>query len=361
MVPVSWSRVRAPKLALCSLLWLLVTLAAAHARADVGVRVGPHGGVAVSHDTDPYVGFGLRLTAPSSPLTLQPTFDYVFEEDRTLYHLGGNLLYELPVAFRLKPYFGVGARFSAFALDQESATVDSEGYRLGMNLLAGARLQLPWVSPFVQVTKGVGELDALAVGGGVELTLREQSGARAAPPPMSLLVTPYLANNVVGDVQSGRLGMGLSLAVFPWEYVGFEIDGQLHGHFFRDEGVADLAPEGVDLNTAAALISASGVLRYCARGASYGTWCPYVTAGVGAIHAWFDGIARAPSAPSIARSQTDPALSGGVGISHSFTRHVALRVDGRYFRAFVDESASAGGYFEDYGFLRVSAGVSIGF
>jgi opacity protein-like surface antigen len=361
VVPVSWSSVRASTLVLCSLFCLIISLAAARASADVGARVGPHGGVALSDDVDPYVGLGLRLTAPSSPLTLQPTFDYVFDEDRTLYHVGGNLLYELPVAFRLKPYFGIGARFSAFALKQESATVDSEGYRLGMNLLAGARLQLPWVSPFVQVTKGVGELDALAVGGGVELTLREQSEARAAPEPMSFAVTPYLANNVAGDVQSGRVGMGLSLAVFPWKYVGFEIDGQLHGHFFRDEGVADLVPEGVDLNTAAALISASGVVRYCARGKSYGTWCPYVTAGGGAIHAWFDGFARAPGATSISRSQTDPALSGGLGISHSFTRNVGLRVDGRYFRAFVDENASDGGYFEDYGFLRVSAGVSVGF
>ncbi|MDF3069023.1 MAG: hypothetical protein K0R38_4624 [Polyangiaceae bacterium] len=325
------------------------------------MRVGPQGGVAFSDDADPYVGLALRLTAPSSPLTLQPTFDYVFDETRTLYHAGGNLLYELPVAFRLKPYLGVGARFSAFALNQESATIDSEGYRLGMNLLAGARLQLLWVSPFVQVTKGVGELDALAVGGGVELTVREESGARAAPQPMSFAATPYLANNVAGDVQSGRLGMGLSLALFPWKYVGFELDGQLHGHFFRDEDVADLVPEGVDLNTAAALVSASGVVRYCASGTSYGTWCPYVTAGAGAIHAWFDGVGREPGTTSTSRSQTNPALSAGVGISHSFTDNVGLRVDGRYFRALVDERASDGGYFEDYGFLRLSAGVSVGF
>lgn len=361
MVPISWSRVRAVKLGLGSLLWLMVTLATATAGADVGVRVGPHGGVALGGDASPYVGLGFRLTAPSSPLTLQPTFEYVFVDDRTLYHVGGNLLYELPVAFRLKPYFGIGARFSAFALNQESDTGDGQGYRLGMNLLAGARLQLPWVSPFVQVTKGVGELDALAVGGGVELTVREQSGPRSAPEPMTFAVTPYLSNNVVGDVQSGRLGMGLSLALFPWKYFGLELDGQLHGHFFRDEDVAGLVPEGVDLDTAAALVSASGVVRYCASGTSYGTWCPYATAGVGAIHAWFDGIAREPGATSSSRSQTDPALSAGVGLTHSFTRHVGLRVDGRWFHALVDESAKDGGYFEDYDFLRLSAGVSIGF
>jgi hypothetical protein len=304
---------------------------------------------------------GLRLTAPSSPLTIQPTFDYVFDENQTLYHVGGNVLYELPIAFRLKPYFGVGASYSAFALNRESMTTDSQGYRLGLNLLAGARLELPWVSPFLQVTKRVGELDAIAVGGGVELTLRERAGAPSAPEPMSFAVTPYLANHVVGDVQAGRVGLGLSLALFPWEYLGFELDGELHGHFFRDEEVADLVTEGVDLDTSAALLSASGVARYCMSRPSCGTWCPHATAGVGAVHAWFNGIAREPGATSFTKTQTDPALTIGMGITQSFTRHVGVRADARYFRVLVDENAPHGGYFEDYGFLRLSAGVAIGF
>jgi outer membrane protein W len=343
------------------LAWVVLTLTAVAARADVGAQIGPHAGVALSNDVDPYVGLGLRLTASSSPLTVQPTFAYVFDENQTLYHVSGNVLYEVPLAFRLRPYFGIGANLSAFKLNRESATTDSEGYRLGLNLLAGARLQLPWVSPFVQVTKGVGELDALAVGGGIELTLREPHEAPAAPKPLRFAATPYVANNAVGDVQSGRLGLGLSLAAFPWAHFGFELDGQLHGHFFRDEDVAGLVSEGVDLNTAAALLSASGIVRYCASGASYGTWCPYATAGVGAIHAWFDGVAKGPGTTSTSKTQTDPALTAGIGITHVFTRHVGLRVDARYFRALVDESSHAGGYFEDYGFLRLSAGVSIGF
>src|SRR6188768_3355209 len=153
----------------CLWLVLLVTILASRAaEADVGVQAGPHAGVALSSDVDPYVGLDLRLTAPSSPLTIQPTFDYVFDENQTLYHVGGNLLYEVPVAFRLKPYFGVGMNYSTFALDKPSGpsmTVgdepagDDEGHRLGMNLIAGTRLELPWVSPFVQVTKGIGEFD----------------------------------------------------------------------------------------------------------------------------------------------------------------------------------------------------------
>lgn len=340
---------------------LILTLATVRTRADTGVRLGPHAGVVLGNDAGPYAGLGLGLTASSSPLTIQPSFSYVFDEDQTLYHVAGNVLYEVPVTFRLEPYFGVGANLSAFKLNRESATVDSEGYRLGLNLLAGARLRLPWVSPFVQVTKTVGELGAVAVGGGLELTLSETQEARTAPKPLRFAASPYVANNAAGDVQSGRLGLGLSLAAFPWAHFGFELDGQLHGHFFRDEDVAGLVPEGVDLDTMAALLSASGVVRYCASSASYGTWCPYATAGLGVIHAWFNGIAREPGATSSSKTQTDPALSAGVGVTHVFTRHIGLRFDARYFHAFVDEGVRTGGYFEDYGFLRLAAGVSIGF
>jgi opacity protein-like surface antigen len=323
--------------------------------------VGPHAGVALGDRANPYVGLGLRLTAPTSPLTLQPTFEYVFDENQTLYHVGTNVLYELPTDFPVRPYLGVGASFPAFALNHEGMTGDSQGFRLGLNLLAGARLQLPWVSPFIQVTQRISELDAFSVGGGVELTLRERAGAPSAPAPMRVAATPYLANNVTGDVQSGRVGLGLSVAWFPWEHFGFELDGQLHGHFFRDEDVADLETEGVDLDTSAALLSGSGVFRYCLSKPSYGTWCPYATAGMGAIHAWFDGVARMPGATSFKKTQTDPALTAGIGIGHSFTRHVGLRFDARYFRALVAEGTRQGGYFEDYGFLRLSAGVSLGF
>lgn len=349
---------------------LVATLVAAVARADVGVRVGPHAGIALGDDADPYVGLGLRLTAPSSPMTIQPTFHYVLDENQTLYHVGGNLLYEVPVDYRLKPYFGVGVNYSTFALDEPNAPTmsavdegsrDDEGHRLGMNLLAGARLELPWVSPFLQVTKGIGEFDAVAIGGGLELSVRERSGTPSSPDPMLVAVTPYLANNVVGDVQSGRIGAGLSLAFHPWQYFGFELDGELHGHFFRDEDVAELAPDGVDLNTRAALLSASALARYCWGSPSFGAWCPYATAGAGAIHAWFDGTAHLPETQSVAKTQTDPALTAGVGVAHLFTRHVGLRVDARYFRALVDENAADGGYFEDYGFLRLAVGVSVGF
>jgi hypothetical protein len=178
---------------------------------------------------------------------------------------------------------------------------------------------------------------------------------------MRFAVTPYMANNIVGDVQSGRIGAGLSLVFHPWEHFGFELDGELHGHFFRDEDVAELASEGIDLDTKAALLSASAVGRYCWGSPAYGAWCPYATAGAGAIHAWFDGMAHTAGSESFAKAQTDPTLTAGVGITHLFTRNVGLRVDARYFHALVAENAPDGGYFEDYGFLRLATGISVGF
>jgi Outer membrane protein beta-barrel domain len=127
---------------------LATSLASGAARADLGVQVGPRAGVAFGDDVDPYVGLDVRLTAPSSPLTLQPTFDYVFDEKQTLYHIGGNLLYEVPVAFRLKPYFGVGVSYSTFALNKPNGpsmlaeapgTADDEGHRLSAGVSVGFR------------------------------------------------------------------------------------------------------------------------------------------------------------------------------------------------------------------------------
>jgi hypothetical protein len=131
------------------------------ASADVGVRLGPHGGVALGDAVDPYFGLGLWLSVPSSPLLIQPTFDYVFDEKQTLYRAGVSLLRELPLHRRFKPYFGLGVNLNVFARPEqapgptpESSSEpapgpDDGGSRVGMNLLAGMRLELPLLSPYV--------------------------------------------------------------------------------------------------------------------------------------------------------------------------------------------------------------------
>ena len=183
--------------------------------------------------------------------------------------------------------------------------------------------------------------------------------ALAKPAQAQWAATAYVDNNVAGDVQSGRLGLGVSAGYYLRGGIGFELDAELHGHFFRDEDVAYLQPPGVDLDTNAVVASFNSVLPYCVRGAA-GIWCPYATAGLGVIRPTFEGFARTPGTDGFVRTQTDFALNGGVGVTHALTRWVGFRVDARYFHAFVDESSTSGGYFEDYGYCRVSVGITFG-
>jgi hypothetical protein len=184
--------------------------------------------------------------------------------------------------------------------------------------------------------------------------------AAGAPPAHAQWVaTGYVDNNVAGNVQSGRVGLGVSAAYYVRGRVGIELDAELHGHFFRDQDVADLQPEGVDLNTSAALAAGNVVVPYCVHGAA-GTWCPYATAGLGMIHAMFEGIARTPGTESFNRTQTNLAMNAGVGVMHALTHWVGFRIDARYLHAFVDERSTSGGYFRDYGYYRVAVGVTFG-
>jgi hypothetical protein len=180
----------------------------------------------------------------------------------------------------------------------------------------------------------------------------------AAPARAQWAATAYVDNNVAGDVQSGRVGLGVSAGYYLHGRIGVELDGELHGHFFRDEDVADLQPTGVDLNTSAALGTANLVIPYCVSGA-FGIWCPYTNLGAGVIGERFQGIAHAPGTQGFDRSQTDFALAGGIGVMHALTRWVGLRVDARYFRAWVDTNAT-GTFARDYGFWRISVGVTFG-
>lgn len=339
---------------------LLVVVASGSASADTGVDVGVRGGIAHVDATDPFVGAAVRISVPSSPIAVEPTFDDVVDSEQTLHQLGASLLHDVPVGGRVIPYGGVGLTMTAFKLANNTMGVDNEGYRVGMKLLAGARLDLLWVSPYVAIEQGIGEYHLTAVAVGLAFHVRERHGIAAPPALPRLALTPYIANNVAGDVQSGRAGVGVSLAYYAAEHLGFELDAEAHGHFFVDEDVAELVPMGVDLNTKAMLASASVIVPYCVRVQAFGTWCPYASAGAGAIHAAFDGRALMPGTQPFATTQTNLALSGGAGITHVFTRHVGFRVDARYFHAFVDENAHEGGYFKDYGFLCVSAGLTVG-
>ena len=142
------------------------------ARADPAVRIGARGGVELRDHADPFVGVDLRLAFPLTPLTVNPTFDYVFDPGETLYEVSVNALYFLPVpTTRVDPYLGIGVNLTIFKVNSPATGVDDNGNRLGMNLTAGVCVDVPFVSPFAQVTKQLGELHPLSLGGGLVIAL----------------------------------------------------------------------------------------------------------------------------------------------------------------------------------------------
>jgi hypothetical protein len=179
----------------------LATAAAPAARADTGVQVGVRSGIqlldddALRHENAPSVGAEARLSFELSPLIIALTFDHFFVEDRTLFQVGANALYDLPIGHSfLYPYLGAGVGVTRFALPEAGGiptsngegldgpvmsgpespgtgdTLDSNGMRIGLNLAGGLRfdhVDLPVVRPFAQVMVSLGTLDLLTIVGGV--------------------------------------------------------------------------------------------------------------------------------------------------------------------------------------------------
>jgi hypothetical protein len=177
-----------------------------------------------------------------------------------------------------------------------------------------------------------------------------------APAAGQVVVSPYLHANF-GDVEVRRGGPGLS-AGYLGQWVGFELDAYYHSHFFKDaelQSVPNPCRPGVvgpciDDNTDAWLLRADATVPIRLLRAP--SWVPYAGAGVGLIHAWVH------DAGSYNSAQTNVAADVGGGVMYWLTRWLAVRVDLRWFHAFVDESKREGGYYHDYDFGRVSVGVT---
>ena len=175
-------------------------------------------------------------------------------------------------------------------------------------------------------------------------------------------VTPYLGINLAGDAEFRRGGPGGSIGYFG-DRLGVELDFMRYNHFFKDEKV-ELVPNNcrpslppgtqcVDLNTDATGFMGNLVVPLRGRQAK---WRPDVTAGLGVIHAWVEGPGDQYDV-----EQDNLAVNVGGGMTYAFNARVGLRGDLRYFHAFVDESKREGGYFQDYGFLRATVGVTVSF
>ncbi|HEY5924584.1 MAG TPA: hypothetical protein VIV11_23055 [Kofleriaceae bacterium] len=69
--------------------------ASQHASAGVGLEAGARVGLDFDGNQDWFVGADVRLTFPSSPLAINPTFDYFFLDDQTLSQVGVNARVDL--------------------------------------------------------------------------------------------------------------------------------------------------------------------------------------------------------------------------------------------------------------------------
>jgi hypothetical protein len=182
------------------------------------------------------------------------------------------------------------------------------------------------------------------------------SVSEAAPANAQLVLFPHVDARLAGDVEPTRGGAGVSLGYYvpAWRGLGMglELDAAWHGHFFRDEKVAHLVPDGVDLNTDALVLAGHLVVPVSIPRAPI--WRPYGSIGLGLIHAVF----TAPGHEEYDTEQDDLTFAASVGMMHQLTRLIGLRADARYYHAFVDEHASSGGYFEDYDFWAISVGAT---
>jgi hypothetical protein len=172
---------REERRAIALALFALASAVAPAAGADAGVQVGARTGIQLLDDDELRnenalsVGGEARFSFELSPLIVGLTFDHFFVEDRTLFQVGANALYDLPIELSvLYPYVGVGVGATHFALPEQPGSPvgwkDSNGTRFGMNLIGGLRFEhvaLPVVRPFAQGTVSLGPIDLFTIVGGV--------------------------------------------------------------------------------------------------------------------------------------------------------------------------------------------------
>jgi opacity protein-like surface antigen len=177
------------------------------------------------------------------------------------------------------------------------------------------------------------------------------------------VITPYLGMNVAGDAEFRRGGPGGSLDHLGTR-LGLEVDVLRYNHFFKDSEVSPRDPTAppnctsavqagrrcTDIDTDAVSVMGNVLVPIRFRGAT--KWNPYGSAGLGLIRAWTNEADR---------SQSNLAYNAGVGLMYALSTRVGLRGELRYFRALVDEVQTEGILFRDYGFVRVSFGVTLRF
>lgn len=121
----------------------LPTTATGQSRIEVGPRVGIDAG----DIEEPFVGADVRIGLPTSPIVINPTFDYYFVDDPlTYWSVSGNALYRFGVDNQVfTPYSGAGLGIYRSSIDGGGSSSD-----LGINAIFGAEFLFGSVRPFVE-------------------------------------------------------------------------------------------------------------------------------------------------------------------------------------------------------------------
>lgn len=133
-----------------SFVLFLVLMLPISANAQTEVALGPRVGIDVGDVEEVFIGADARISSPSLPVVVNPTFDYYFTSgDLTFWGLSGNALYQFGVDNQeFTPYAGGGLGIYRRSFDTQFGSASSTD--LGLNLLFGIQFPLESVRPFAE-------------------------------------------------------------------------------------------------------------------------------------------------------------------------------------------------------------------
>ena len=140
-----------------------LALSPSAAAAQTHVAAGPRLGFDVANVEEMLIGVEARIGHADLAIEVQPALDVYLAEQGSFVTLSANVLYLVPVDdARFTPYTGAGLGFSFYDVD---GTDQSD---TGLNLVGGVRFPTELAfTPFVQTQVTLGEVDLIAISGGV--------------------------------------------------------------------------------------------------------------------------------------------------------------------------------------------------
>lgn len=145
-----------------SALALIFICVPSSAVGQTSISVGPRLGIDFGDIEEAFIGADVRITSPSLPVVVNPTFDFYFTSDPlTFWGLSANALYPISTENEsFAPYAGAGLGIYRFSIEEQTVsnpfggdiTVGGGGSTdIGLNLVAGAEFPLETVRPFAEV------------------------------------------------------------------------------------------------------------------------------------------------------------------------------------------------------------------